>query len=94
MSVALLREGGKYNRSGNSLKVTLRFRDVYLRASQNIDPFFNLLEEMNLLYNKNTYIAPILILPFSSVLISVCNRGSLKQKVIEKVSVLVNIDFS
>ena len=45
MSVALLREGGKYYRK---CKLFKSFRDVYLRLSQKIDPPLNLLGKMNL----------------------------------------------
>ena len=50
MSVALLREGGKYCRKCKLFKSfgERRFRDVYLWLSQNIDLLLNLLEKMNL----------------------------------------------
>ena len=49
-SVALLREGGKYYRKCKLFKSFRegRFRDVYLRLSQNIDPLLNLLGKTNL----------------------------------------------
>ena len=46
MSVALLREGGKYYRQCKFFKRL--FRDVYLWLSQKIDPLLNLLGKMNL----------------------------------------------
>ena len=50
MSVALLREGGKYYRKCKLFKSfrERHFRDVYLWLSQNIDLLLNLLEKMNL----------------------------------------------
>ena len=44
MSVALLREGGKYYRQCKFFKRL--FRDVYLWLSQKIDPLLNLLGKM------------------------------------------------
>ena len=45
MSVALLREGGKYHRK---CKLFKSFRDVYPRLSQNTDPLLKLLGKINL----------------------------------------------
>ena len=50
MSVALLREGGKYYRKCKLFKSfsERRFRDIYLWLSQNIDLLLNLLEKITL----------------------------------------------